>query len=74
MSIYPLRQEALTPAIEAALAALRSAGVEPVVGTMSTNILAERSGLFAALERAFEAASACGDVVMTVRISNACRG
>ena len=74
LSIYPLRQDVLGPAIESAVQALREAGLEPLVGAMSTAIQGDRSQLFAALERAFEAASATGGLVMTVHISNACRG
>ena len=74
LSIYPLRQDALAPSIEAAVRALREAGLEPVVGAMSTAIHGDRSQLFAALELAFEAASATGGLVMTVHISNACTG
>ncbi|MBW2423646.1 MAG: thiamine-binding protein [Deltaproteobacteria bacterium] len=72
LSIYPLRQEALSPAIDAAVRALRDAGLEPLVGGMSTTVQGDRSTLFAALDRAFEAASEGGDVVMTIHVSNAC--
>lgn len=74
LSIYPLRQESLGGPIEAAVQALREEGLEPVVGVMSTAVRGDQSKLFKALERAFQAASASGDVVMTIRVSNACKG
>jgi uncharacterized protein YqgV (UPF0045/DUF77 family) len=42
LSIYPLRQDALAPSIEAAVRALRETGLEPVVGAMSTAIQGDR--------------------------------
>ena len=74
ISVYPLRQESLQPAIDADVDVLREVGLEPSVGAMSTSVQGERSALFAALDRAFEAASGTGDVVMTIHVSNACRG
>jgi uncharacterized protein YqgV (UPF0045/DUF77 family) len=74
ISLYPLRQEHLRPAIDSAVEILRDAGLEPSVGVMSTSVRGERSALFAALDRAFEAASRTGDLVMTIHVSNGCRG
>jgi len=68
LSIYPLRQDALAPSIEAAVRALREAGLEPVVGAMSTAIQGDRSQLFAALELAFEAASSGEAAKAEVRV------
>jgi hypothetical protein len=36
LSLYPLRQEHLSPAIQAVNEALRAAGLQPQVGAMST--------------------------------------
>ena len=72
VSVYPLRQSALGPAVEAAIEALREAGLEPSVGPMGTGVRGDSKRVFDALRRAFEAAGALGDVVMTARISNAC--
>ncbi len=74
ISLYPLRQAQLRPAIESAVGILREAGLDPTVGAMSTSVRGERSALFAALDRAFEAASEAGDLVMTIHVSNCCRG
>lgn len=73
LSVYPLRQQELAPAIDAAVAALRDAGLDPVVGPMSTTVTADPPLLFQALGRAFQAASAQGDIVMTLSVSNACK-
>ena len=74
VSLYPLRQPALHGPIEAAVEVFRNAGLDPVVGAMSTSIQGNRSTLFTALDQAFEAASAKGDLVMTIHVSNACKG
>ena len=72
ISIYPLRQERLSPAIEMVRARLESRGLEPQVGAMSTIVTGEYETLFAALGEAFAAVAHEGDVVMTVTVSNAC--
>ncbi len=72
ISIYPLRQEHLTPAIEAFTRALEAHGLRSEVGPMSTQITGEAGVVFAALKEAFVEAAATGDVVMTVTVSNAC--
>jgi uncharacterized protein YqgV (UPF0045/DUF77 family) len=72
LSLYPLRQERLTPAIQAVREALAAAGLQPEVGPMSTVVTGEAEMLFAALREAFLRAAATGDVVMTVTLSNAC--
>jgi uncharacterized protein YqgV (UPF0045/DUF77 family) len=72
IAIYPLRQERLTPAVEAVQQALRDNGLRPEPGPMSTYVVGEDQAIFAALEEAFGRASSLGDVVMTVTLSNAC--
>jgi len=72
VSIYPLRQERLSPAIQALSDALRSAGLSPEVGSMSTIITGDADAIFAALREGFMRAAATGHVVMTVTVSNAC--
>jgi uncharacterized protein YqgV (UPF0045/DUF77 family) len=49
VSIYPLRQEHLTPAIEAVTGALKGHGLHVEVGPMSTQVTGDTSTLFAAL-------------------------
>ena len=72
ISIYPLRQNRLTPAIEAVGTALASHHLKPAVGPMSTVVVGEDLEIFAALREAFAKAAQAGHVVMTVTISNAC--
>ena len=72
VSIYPLRQQHLSPAIQAVTAAFQTRGLESQIGPMSTVVTGEAEVVLAALHQAFEAAAATGHVVMTVTISNAC--
>lgn len=72
ISVYPLRQERLSPAIELLSKRLAAAGLRPVVGPMSTVVTGEADALFAALRDAFLQAATAGHVVMTVTVSNAC--
>jgi len=72
VSVYPLRQERLSPAVQALGDALRSAGLGLEVGSMSTIVTGEADAIFAALREGFARAAATGHVVMTVTLSNAC--
>jgi len=72
VSLYPLRQEHLTPAIEALCSAFEQRKLSAEVGPMSTLVSGETGSLFEALRDGFERAVATGWVVMTVTISNAC--
>ncbi len=72
ISIYPLRQDRLAPAIEAVRASLSARGLAPEVGPMSTIVVGEDRVIFTALGEAFAKAGALGDVVMTVTVSNTC--
>jgi uncharacterized protein YqgV (UPF0045/DUF77 family) len=72
ISIYPLRQEHLSPAIEAVRGALEAHGLQPEVGSMSTVVTGVVEDVFAALQEAFSQAATTGHVVMTVTVSNAC--
>jgi uncharacterized protein YqgV (UPF0045/DUF77 family) len=72
VSIYPLRQERLTPAIDAVGQALRDHGLAPQEGPMSTYVVGEDGSVFDGLREAFARATQLGHVVMTMTISNAC--
>jgi len=72
ISIYPLRQERLGPAVEAVRDALVAHRLRPEIGAMSTVVVGEDAVIFAALAEAFAKAAASGHVVMTTTISNAC--
>ena len=72
IAVYPLRQERLTPAVDAVRTALAAKGLAPQIGPMSTMVTGEADTVFAALGEAFERAAAAGHVVMTITVSNAC--
>ena len=72
VSIYPLRQPALSPAIDAALGVFDAFGLDVQAGTMSTVIAGKDQAVFAALRQAFAQATDAGEVVMVVTLSNAC--
>ena len=72
VAIYPLRQDRLTPAIQAVIAALEARGLHPEVGPMSTIVTGAANTVFAALGEAFLRATASGHVVMNITVSNAC--
>lgn len=72
VSLYPLCQASLAPAIEAALRIFRQHGLEAEPGTMSTIIIGDEKAVFAALQEAFFYAAGQGQVVMVATFSNAC--
>lgn len=72
VSLYPLRQESLSPAIDEALEVFRAYGLDVEPGSMSTVITGDDSAVFAALQEALHRAAEQGQVVMTVTLSNAC--
>lgn len=72
VAIYPLRQEHLTPAIDAVQRALRKHGLTIQPGPMATYVVGPTDTILAALQEAFAQASATGHVVMTITLSNAC--
>jgi uncharacterized protein YqgV (UPF0045/DUF77 family) len=72
ISTYPLRQDRLSPAIEAVRVALLAHGLSANIGSMSTIVVGQGAEIFAALATAFAAAAEMGQLVMTMTISNAC--
>ena len=72
VSVYPLRQDHLSPAIAAVKTELEAHGLRPEIGAMSTQVVGEPEAVFAALRDAFVRVAAKGQVVMTVTVSNAC--
>ena len=72
VSLYPLQQESLSPAIDEALEVFRAYGLDVEPGSMSTVITGNDSAVFAALQEALHRAAEQGQVVMTVTLSNAC--
>lgn len=72
VSLYPLRQQDISPSIDEALEEFRHRGLEVQPGTMSTLVVGEEEPVFSALREAFHKASRRGQVVMAVTLSNAC--
>ncbi len=72
VSVYPLGQMDLTPAIEAVWRALQAHGLNYHAGAMSTIVEGEEAVVFAALRDAFGAAAQYGGTVMVMTVSNAC--
>lgn len=72
VSLYPLGQSDLAPAINAVLAVLDRWQLAYQVGSMSTVVWGDDDTLFAALREAFTAAVEYGPAVMSVTFSNAC--
>ncbi|MGZ4199189.1 MAG: YkoF family thiamine/hydroxymethylpyrimidine-binding protein [Thermoleophilia bacterium] len=69
-SLYPLRQEHVRPAIEAAVNAAAGEGVAVTVGRLSTFGAAGEEAVFAAIRAAFTAARAYGPTVMVITLSS----
>jgi tRNA-Thr(GGU) m(6)t(6)A37 methyltransferase TsaA len=72
VSLYPLRQESLSPAINEALQVFGEHGLDVEPGAMSTMITGDDAEVFAALQEAFRRVAGQGQVVMVVTFSNAC--
>jgi uncharacterized protein YqgV (UPF0045/DUF77 family) len=72
VSLYPLRQERLGPAITAAVDTFRVYGLDVWEGAMSTVVAGDLDAVCGALRDAFAAAATTGEVVMVVSLSNGC--
>jgi uncharacterized protein YqgV (UPF0045/DUF77 family) len=72
VSLYPLRQDDLSPSINAVVKALDREGVESSTGTMSTVVWGDDEKVFPALMDAFRKAADIGETVMILTVSNAC--
>jgi uncharacterized protein YqgV (UPF0045/DUF77 family) len=69
-SVYPLRQEHLHGAIEAAVRAAAAAGLDVTVGRLSTFASGDEESVFAGLRSAFDAAKSFGPTVMVATLSS----
>ena len=72
VSLYPLGQADLSPAIDEALRILREHDLDVEVGTMSSLIAGDEKAVFTALQSAFSQIAEQGPVVMVATFSNAC--
>lgn len=74
VSVYPLREAKLGPAIARFLEIARQHGLDVAPGPMSTLISGDDQTIFAALQGAFRSVESDGQTVMVVTLSNACPG
>lgn len=72
VSVYPLGQQDLAPAIEAVWQVFKGYGLHYEPGVMSTVVQGGEEEIFTALREAFHAASQYGATVMVATVSNAC--
>jgi uncharacterized protein YqgV (UPF0045/DUF77 family) len=72
VSLYPLRQAHLGPAVSKVLEVFRTRGLQVTPGAMSSLVVGETDAVFDSLKTSFQSACAFGDVVMVASISNCC--
>ena len=72
VSLYPLRQERLSPAIEEAWKILEKNQLNVEKATMSTIVSGEVDQVFGAIKEAFLKSAEKGQVSMVVTFANAC--
>jgi uncharacterized protein YqgV (UPF0045/DUF77 family) len=72
VSLYPLRQAHLSPAIQAAVAQFEAAGLDVWEGPMSTLVAGDLERVCASLRDAFATAATSGEVVLVVTLANGC--
>ncbi|MFA4944793.1 MAG: YkoF family thiamine/hydroxymethylpyrimidine-binding protein [Lentisphaeria bacterium] len=72
ISLYPLRTNELGQAIGNFLGELKAAGLTVQPGNMSSVVAGEAGAIFSAVAAAFKAAAENGQVVLVMKVSNAC--
>ena len=72
ISLNPLKQQALAPAIEMAWKVLEESQFNLKKGDMSTFVIGEAEVVFGAIKEAFLRTAEIGPVSMVVTLSNAC--
>ena len=72
VSIYPLKTKALAKPVEEFCRRLRNPGLTVDTHSMSTLIVGESDGVFQAVKQAFQALAADFDIVVDLKVSNAC--
>jgi len=72
VSLYPLRRPSLAESVNRFLEHLGRTGLRVRPGPMSSQIEGAVGEVFGGLAEAFEAAANDADVVMVVKVSNAC--
>ena len=72
VSLYPLGQADISPAIDETLRILREHGLDVEVGAMSSLVAGDEKTVFTAIQSAFSQIAEQGPVVMVAAFSNAC--
>ncbi len=72
VSLYPLGQADLLPAIQDIWDVLREAGLAVEPGPLSTLVYGEEEAVLRALGEGFRRATARGPAVLVITLSNAC--
>ena len=72
VSLYPLRQNDLTKSIQQFVKSLKNGNLNVKTGSMSSVISGDESIVFRSLQKAFEQAAKKYEVVLNLKISNAC--
>ena len=72
LSLYPLGEAELSPAIDDAIALLEARGLEVDAGPMSTVVSGDDEVVFEAVRDLFRGATERGEVVLVATFSNAC--
>jgi len=72
VSLYPLRQNDLTMPIQQFVENLKNNNIKVKSGPMSSIIKGDSQIVFQGLQKAFEQAARKYEVVLTVKVSNAC--
>ena len=72
ISLYPLRSRDLRKPIESFLRELEAAGLSVRPGMMSSVVAGEESTVFSKVGAAFRTVAENGQVVLVMKVSNAC--
>jgi len=74
VSLYALRTEHLSEPIEQFINSLQHHGIKVEIGPLNTRLTGDSGALFAGLCQAFEEAAKDYEVILDIKISNACPG
>ena len=74
VSLYPLRTPDVSEAIDRFLDGLKDRQLKVTTNAMSTHVLGESENVFHALSRAFARVGGDRQVVLSLKVSNACPG
>lgn len=72
VSLYPLGEPDLSPAIETLVEAIKERGCAVEMGPMSSLVQGDSSDVFPALQTGFEIVARRWRCVMVLKVSNAC--